>query len=114
MGTTILYGQGIILLHCRSEVVKQAKVGVMRLKNKIYSEDGQEEDIDIALIMLAPLEIKQTYLEMASEISKALVEVPEFVLALKDGSKEQIHSQINRILGDFYYKMSKLFQEARK
>ena len=114
LGTTILYGQGIILLHCRSEVVRQPKVGVMRLKNKIYSEDGQEEDIDIALIMLAPLEIKQTYLEMASEISKALVEVPEFVLALKDGSKEQIHSQINRILGDFYYKMSKLFQEARK
>ena len=112
LGSTILYEQGIILLHCRCEEIKTPKIGVIRLKNKISSEDEYEEDIDIALIMLAPLEIKKTYVEVISEISKALVEVPEFVLTLKDGNKEQIYSQINRIFGDFYYKMSKLFQEA--
>ena len=112
LGSTVLYGEGIILLHCRSEVIKKPQIGVIRLKNKISSEDEEGEDIDIALIMLVPLEVKQTYIEVTSEISRALIEVPEFVLALKDGSKEQIHSQINRIFGDFYYKMSKLFQEG--
>lgn len=112
LGTTVLYGQGIILMHCRSEVVKQPRIGVIRLKNKIYSVDEEGEDIDTALVMLAPLEIKQTYIEVISEISKALVEVPEFVLSLKDGSKDQIYAQVNRIFGDFYYKMSKLFQEG--
>ena len=112
LGSTILYGEGIILLHCRSEVIKQPQIGVIRLKNKILSGDEYEEEIDIALIMLLPLEVKKSYIEVTSEISRALIEVPEFVLALKDGSKEQIHSQINRIFGDFYYKMSKLFQEG--
>ena len=112
LGSTVLYGEGIILLHCRSEVIKQPRIGVIRLKNKISSEDEYEEEIDIALIMLVPLDVKQSYIEVTSEISRALIEVPEFVLALKDGSKEQVHSQINRIFGDFYYKMSKLFQEG--
>ena len=112
LGSTILHDQGIILLHCRSEVIKEPQIGVIRLKNKISSEDEYEEDINIALIMLVPLEIKQTFIEVTSEISKALVEVPEFVLSLKEGNKEQIYSQVNRIFGDFYYKMSKLFQEA--
>ena len=62
--------------------------------------------------MLVPLEIKQTFIEVTSEISKALVEVPEFVLSLKEGNREQICLQINRIFADFYYKMSKSFQEA--
>jgi mannitol operon transcriptional antiterminator len=112
LGTTILNGEGIILLHCRSEVVSKPQIGVIRFKNIICSEDEYEEDIDTALIMLAPLEIKQTYIEVISEISKALVEVPEFVLALKEGNKDQIIVQVNRIFGDFYYKMSKLFQEG--
>lgn len=112
LGTTILNGQGIILLHCRSEVVRQCQIGVIRFKNKIHFKDKHEEDIDTALVMLAPLEVKNTYIEVISEISKALVEAPEFVLSLKDGNEEQIFAQVNRIFGDFYYKMSKLFQEG--
>ncbi len=112
LGSTILYEQGIILLHCRCEVITEPQIGVIRLKNKISPEDEYEKDIDIALIMLIPFEIKQTFIEVTSEISKALVEVPEFVLSLKEGTKQQICLQINRIFGDFYYKMSKLFQEA--
>lgn len=112
LGSTVLYGEGIILLHCRSEVIKETKIGVIRLQNKIFSEDEYEEAIDIAVVMLVPNEAKETYIEVVSELSRALIEVPEFVLSLKDGTKEQVYSQINRILGDFYYKMSKLFQEA--
>ncbi|WP_291637806.1 BglG family transcription antiterminator [Clostridium sp.] len=112
LGTTILNGEGIILLHCRSEVVSKPQIGVIRLKNIIHSEDEHGEDIDTALVMIAPLEIKRTYIEVISEISKALVEVPEFALSLKDGNKDQIAAQLNRIFGDFYYKMSKLFQEG--
>ena len=114
LGSTVLYGEGIILLHCRSEVIKQPQIGVIRLKNKISSEDEYEEDIEVALIMLVPLEVKKTYIEVTSEISRSLIEVPEFVMSLRDGSKEQIQSQINRVFGDFYYKMSKLFQEGEK
>lgn len=112
LGSTVLYGEGIILLHCRSEVIKEVKIGVIRLKKKISSQEEYGEDIDIALIMLVPLDAKETYIEVISEISRALIEVPEFILSLKEGSKDQVYSQINRILGDFYYKMSKLFQEA--
>jgi mannitol operon transcriptional antiterminator len=112
LGSTVLYGEGIILLHCRSEVIKEIKIGVIRLKNKISSQDQYEEEIDTALVMLVPVEVKETYIEVTSEISRALIEVPEFVLSLKDGTKDQVYSQINRILGDFYYRMSKLFQEA--
>ncbi len=35
LGSTILHDQGIILLHCRSEVIKEPQIGVIRLKNKI-------------------------------------------------------------------------------
>ncbi|MCB2291767.1 PRD domain-containing protein [Clostridium sp. CS001] len=112
LGSTVLYGEGIILLHCRSEVITEVKIGVIRLKKKISSQEEYGEDIDIALIMLVPLDAKETYIEVISEISRALIEVPEFILSLKEGSKDQVYSQINRILGDFYYKMSKLFQEA--
>ena len=114
LGTTILEGQGIILLHCRTDAVDKPIVGVIRLQKEISSENGSEGSIKLVLVMLVPLEVKQSYLEVTSEISKALVDAPEFVMMLKDGSKEQIYTEISNILGDFYYKMNKLFQEEDK
>ncbi|WP_166636439.1 BglG family transcription antiterminator [Fonticella tunisiensis] len=112
LGSTILNNKGIILLHCRSESIKKLQLGFVCLDKGIdYMFMGnRKERIDIAIIMLAPANCSKAYLEVVSEISRALIEKPDFVEAIKDCDKEQICIQISNIIEGFYYEKMNLLR----
>ncbi|MCG8482061.1 MAG: PTS sugar transporter subunit IIA, partial [Clostridia bacterium] len=103
-GSTVLTGKGIILLHCRTDGVQSLKFGVLRLsQNKPinYLNNGKEEKINTALIMMAPIDKNMRHLEVISEISQNLIEGDNFVDTLVQGTNENIYKEINRILNRF-------------
>jgi len=104
-GSTILSGKEIILLHCRTKGVKTLKFGVVRLNNEssVYGFDnsGYEEKIMTSLVMMTPPDTNKRHLEVISEISRNLIDEPDFVDILVKGKKMEIYDQVNSILNRY-------------
>ncbi|RKD30029.1 hypothetical protein BET03_04810 [Thermohalobacter berrensis] len=100
-GHTILKDKKIILLHCRSKVVKEISCGVVKLKNKINNNLTNQE-ISTALILIAPKESSKASLEVISEISRALVENEYLTEILISKGKDEIYEEFSKLLNNFY------------
>ncbi|WP_461206520.1 BglG family transcription antiterminator [Clostridium sp. DL1XJH146] len=97
-GSTILRDKGLILIHCKTDGLENLKLGVVRLERPITRKN---EEIKIALIMLAPNKADKEVLEVISEISKSLVVKEHFVDVIARSSKEEIIFAIEVILNKF-------------
>ncbi|SHI08002.1 BglG family transcription antiterminator [Clostridium grantii] len=97
-GSTILRGKGIILIHARTSGVESLKLGIVKIKESLRKKD---EDIKIAMIMLAPLKVDSKELEIISEISKNLVTNDDFIDALLKDDEKLILDYIKDILNKF-------------
>lgn len=101
-GSTTIDDTGIILLHCKSD--DNIKLGVARLNKKIeiYSDESREE-IDTALIMIAPENADDRILKMFSRISKELIESDDFINEIINGTKADVLKSVNNLLIKFLF-----------
>lgn len=99
LGTTYLKGYDLMLLHCKSDVIKECKFGVIQLKDELLI-DGKK--IKSAMLSLLPENAKQIELEVMSEISCELIENLYFSEIIKTGSIHDIKREIEKKLTYFY------------
>jgi len=103
LGSTVLDQYNAILLHAKSAGVDRLIFGVVRIKNPIYIEnDGNEEKVDLALIMLAPKDINKNKLKVMSFLSSKIAEDENFLFALRNAEKNLIHELLEDYLNEFY------------
>lgn len=103
LGSTVLDQYNAILLHAKSAGVDRLIFGVVRIKNPIYIEnDGNEEKVDLALIMLAPKDINKNKLKVMSFLSSKIAEDENFLFALRNAEKNLIHELVEDYLNEFY------------
>ncbi|ABR50348.1 transcriptional antiterminator, BglG [Alkaliphilus metalliredigens QYMF] len=103
-GGTLISGKGFSLLHCRTSSVEKLYFGAVRLIKPIYylNSRGEEEAIDLVIVMIAPENSKQAYLEVISEVSKMIIDKPNFLVLLRGNAKEEAYLEISNCLNDFY------------
>jgi len=103
-GNTIVTGHEMILLHCRTDVVKELYFGAIKLSKGLecLNGEGKTENIKIGIIMLAPEDCSKSYIEVIGYVSKMLIERVDFLKYLKDGKIDYAFNELNDILKEFY------------
>ncbi len=101
-GSTILGKKGMMLLHCRSSAVSELYVIIIRLSGMIHIHNtrGELSEVDMIIVMVAPLEITTHALEILSEITRKII-TSDFAVTLKNGTREEVYMGISTILDQF-------------
>ncbi len=113
-GGTFITGHGLILLHCRTAAVKGLCFGAARMGKVFYAVNGrgEQEIIQLAIVMVAPDSADRSEMETIGHLSKMLLERPEFTRLLKAGDREKAGEEVAHILEDFYRKKYKKLMEG--
>ncbi|MBU2704179.1 mannitol operon transcriptional antiterminator [Sporomusaceae bacterium BoRhaA] len=108
-GGTFITGHGFVLLHCRTNAVKKLYFGVVQIGNEIVAVNGKNrsEAIKMGIIMLAPGNTSENAMETISYISKILIERPEFIRVLQEGTEQKAAVEISNALEEFYHSKKK-------
>ncbi len=96
LGSTVIHGEGVILIHAKTAAVETLQFSVWRLKRAVLSQKG--ESVTLAVTMYTPVEASRIQLEMMSQISKALIEEPLFLKALRSGTRAEVETMLKRRL----------------
>lgn len=96
LGSTVIHGEGVILIHTKTEAVDYLKFSIWRFAEPIKA--NQNEIIQLAVVMCMPIDATKIQLELMSQISKALIEDESFLSALKVGTTELLELKLKRIL----------------
>jgi len=96
-------GTSIALYHTRSYGVREVSFSVYHLSNPhaIQGMDGQSQEIERILLMIAPKDIHQQALEILSLMSSLLISDEQAILLFETGTESEIHSFISKHLNDF-------------
>ncbi|MCM3785090.1 BglG family transcription antiterminator [Neobacillus mesonae] len=109
LGETILSQEGIFLLHCRSTVIQQLTLNILRFTEPISYGTSEKSRLTAAIVLLAPRESDRTYLEAASEVSKSLIDRPGFAVRLTKATPEELNLEIQGIMKDLYLRKIEQF-----
>jgi mannitol operon transcriptional antiterminator len=92
-GSTVLKHNQIMLLHCQSRAVNELYFAVIRPESafEIIDENGEKAEIEIVVLMAAPLKGSTQGREVLSEISHLLIENKDFINSVKSGKREEIY-----------------------
>lgn len=103
-GSTVLSGFGAALLHCKTSGVKKLYFGAVRINKELYSlnAENENEKIKSVIIMLAPEHCHKRHIEIMSLLSSKLIEEPDFLVSLKEGSEKAVYKKLNNYLEEFY------------
>ena len=100
-GGTVLAGQHMVLLHCKSDFVKSPTFGILQLGEGFkYPADG--ETIRTAIVLLAPFDATEFAIETIGHIATVLLDRWGFIEILHEGNGEEIRGEMLRIFEDFY------------
>lgn len=99
-GSQALSGTQLALFHTRSDVVERPILQLFALEEPLLLGDDGSAEVRLILLMLAPLEIGRSMLEVLSEISAMLLQ-PEFVQLLEQGDADAIKRFMSRELEEF-------------
>ncbi|MCQ2969088.1 MAG: PRD domain-containing protein, partial [Clostridium sp.] len=103
--TTYLDGYDLMLLHCKTESVKECRFGVVQLNQELQVE---EKRIKAAMVSLIPLNAEKIELDIISEISGEVIENSDFTQAVKVKDIDDIKKEVEKKLTYFYKKKVKL------
>ena len=115
-GGTLITGHGFVLLHCRTDAVKELYFGVVRIENLIYEVNGkvEQEEIKLGIVMIAPENSTEDGIETISYLSKMLIEKPDFIEILQDRVAQVAKVEVSNILEEFYrFKNKKIMGELQ-
>lgn len=103
-GNIVVTGHEMMLLHCRTDVVKELYFGVVKLLNDLECINGKNEieHIKLGIIMLAPEDCNPSHIEVIGYVSKMLIERVDFLKYLMDGDENRAFDELNNILKEFY------------
>lgn len=112
-GGTFITGHGFVLLHCRTDVVEKLYFGVVQIGNEIYAVNGknQSEEMKLGIIMLAPENTGENAMETISYLSRILIERPEFIRVLQEGTEQEAAFEVSNVLEEFYRSKNKNVME---
>ena len=100
-GSTLIVGRHMILLHCKTSVIKSAAFGILQLgEGFIYPDDG--EIVQTAIVLLAPQDANEFTLETIGHIASVLLDRWGFIEILHEGDSNEIRSEMLKIFEDFY------------
>ncbi len=108
LGSTVLQGEGIILLHTKSTAISNISFTIWRFKAPIYHNlERTTEILNAAVVMLIPVDVTDIQIEIMSQLSKALVEEDLFIDKIKHADEDDIRIFIKRILHNWLSKNMK-------
>lgn len=100
-GGTVLAGQNMVLLHCKSKFVKSPTFGILQLGEGFkYPEGG--EIVRTAIVLLAPDDADEFAIETIGHIASVLLDRWGFIEILHEGNGAEIQGEMQRIFEDFY------------
>ena len=100
-GGTVLAGQHMVLLHCKSKFVQSPTFGILQLGEGFkYPEDG--EVVRTAIVLLAPDDSDEFTIETIGHIASVLLDRWGFIEILHEGNSAEIQGEMLRIFEDFY------------
>ncbi|MBS7525560.1 BglG family transcription antiterminator [Fusibacter paucivorans] len=95
LGSTIIHGEGLMLLHTRSEIFDSVCFSVWRLNNAV---NVHKDVIENVIVMGMPEQRSSIQSDMMSQLSKAIIEDDLFLNQIKHGDEASIKAYINTIL----------------
>ena len=100
-GGTLLSGQRMVLLHCRTHFVPCPMLGILHLAPGFrYPAEGGEL-LRTAIVMLAPQEASAIELETIGHLSAVLLDRWGLINVLHEGSQECIREELVEIFKEF-------------
>lgn len=103
-GSIVITGHQTVFFHSRTNAVNKLYFGAVRIKNSIYCLNGkdEQEEIKLAIVMLAPEGCSKYHIEVISYVSKMLIEKPNFLHIIKSNDFEETYNELSNILQEFY------------
>ena len=108
LGSTVLQGEGIVLIHGKTSVIKNMSFTIWRLEKPLYvGLEKRREKIIAAVVMLIPAEISKEQVETMSVLSKALIEETEFIDFIKTADEVKLFDYVKTIMHKWLSKQLK-------
>ncbi|SEJ69596.1 mannitol operon transcriptional antiterminator [Propionispira arboris] len=113
-GGTVIRGNKMILLHCRSAAISHLTFGIIHLNQyEVQTEfETKIEQIKTAIVMLAPQNAHKYSLETIGYISTILLERWGLIELLHEGDQKLIYLELVKIFKEFYQKKYKILLEG--
>ncbi len=96
LGSTLIHGEGTMLVHAKSGTVSKAKLSVWRLKKPYKHDKG--ELVSTIIVMVIPESASKVYIDLMSRISKSLIEEHDFIELLRSKEKTIVELELKKIL----------------
>ncbi|MFF2482375.1 BglG family transcription antiterminator [Paenibacillus sp. NPDC058071] len=93
-------GTKLALFHTRSDHIKRPILKLYRLEEPLQLGENKDQEVRRILLMLAPLELSRSVLEILSEISALLLQ-PEFEALLEEADADAIKRYVSRELESY-------------
>lgn len=95
LGQLIIEESNTIIIHCRTNTVKELQVCTIKLLNSIKIS---EKKVDVIVVLLAPIDIEKEYIEVMSYITQNIFKGEPIKLM----TEEEIYKAIHNILEGIY------------
>ena len=98
-GSTLFSGHHMVLLHCKTNFVDTLAIGILQL-GEGFNYSG--EIVKTAIIMLAPIDSKESAIDTIGHIAAVLIDRWSFIEILHEGDKNEITNELIKIFEDFF------------
>lgn len=98
-GGTVITGQRMVLLHCKSKFVTEPTFGILQLGEGF---DYKGEIICTAIVLLAPFDADEYTIDTIGYIASVLLDRWGFIEILHEGEGAEIQGEMLRIFEEFY------------
>ena len=99
---TLLTGNHLVLLHCRTPLVEKPRMGILHFgKGFLYPEENGEP-VRTALVLLAPEHASKAVMETLGYISSVLLDRWGLMEVLHEGDRQHIERELSKMFKEFY------------
>ncbi len=110
-GTTVFdYGRGL-LLHCRSQEILRPSLAIILVSKENGPAIDLPEKIRYGVVMIAPDKMSESMRSVFGEVSRNLVENPQWTDTLLGGQETDIRRQLEKILKQMIRRQSMALDE---
>ncbi len=100
-GSTVLTGHHMVLLHCRTQHVKESAFGILQLGSGFVYQNGGEV-VRTAIVMLAPVDSSECMIDTIGHAASVLLDRWGFIEILHEGNEREIFDELVKIFEEFY------------